>query len=48
MTGSRVLLFRSPRTRRDVSELSTRIGLRVAEFPMDHEPLSQLLRQMLA
>ena len=47
MTGSRVLLFRSPRTRRDVSELSTRIGLRVAEMPMEHEPLSQLLRQML-
>ena len=48
MTGSRVLLFRSPRTRRDVSELSTRIGLRVAEMPMAHEPLTRLLRQMLA
>ena len=47
MTGSRVLLFRSPRTRRAVSELSTRIGLRVAELPMEHEPLSQMLRQML-
>jgi hypothetical protein len=47
MTGSRVLLFRSPRTRREVSELSTRIGLRVAELPMEHEPLSQMLRQML-
>jgi hypothetical protein len=48
MTGSRVLLFRSPRTRRDVSGLSARIGLRVAEMPMAHEPLTQLLRQMLA
>ena len=48
MTGSRVLLFRSPRTRRDVSELSVRIGLRVAEMPMGHEPLKDLLRQMLA
>ena len=47
MTGSRVLLFRSPRTRRDVRELSTRIGLRVAELPMEHEPLSRVLRQML-
>ena len=46
MTGSRVLLFRSRRTRRDVSELSTRLGLRIARMPMDHEPLSQLLRQM--
>jgi hypothetical protein len=47
MTGSRVLLFRSPRTRREVSELSTRIGLRVAELPMEHEPLSRMLGQML-
>jgi hypothetical protein len=46
MTGSRVLLFRSRRTTRDVSELSGRLGLRIAEMPMDHEPLSQLLRQM--
>ena len=48
MTGSRVLLFRSTRTKRDVSELSARIGLRVAEMPMAHEPLTRLLRQMLA
>jgi hypothetical protein len=48
MTGSRVLLFRSPRTSRDVSELSARIGLRVAEMPMGHESLRELLRQMLA
>ena len=48
MTGSRVLLFRSRRTTRDMSELSTRLGLRVAEMPMAHDPLSQLLRQMLA
>jgi hypothetical protein len=30
-----------------VSELSTRIGLRVAELPMEHEPLSRMLGQML-
>ncbi|MFL5620953.1 MAG: hypothetical protein ACJ79A_21430 [Gemmatimonadaceae bacterium] len=47
MTGSRVLLFRSRRTRRDVSELSRRLGLRVVEMPMDHDPLSRLLDQML-
>jgi hypothetical protein len=47
MTGSRVLLFRSRHTRRDVSELSTRLGLRVAEMPIEHQPLSQLLDQML-
>ena len=47
MTGSRVLLFRSHRTKRDASELSTRLGLRVAEMPMDHGPLSRLLHGML-
>lgn len=48
MTGSRVLLFRSRRTRRDVSELSDRLALRVATIPMEHEPLSRLLDEMLA
>jgi hypothetical protein len=47
MTGSRVLLFRSGRTKHDVSELSARLGLSVAEMPMDHEPLSRLLHRML-
>jgi hypothetical protein len=47
MTGSRVLLVRSRRTRRDTSELATRLGLRVADMPMDHDPFSQLLRQTL-
>jgi hypothetical protein len=48
MTGSRVLLVRSRRTRRDVGELSGRLGLRVVEMPMEHEPLTRLLHQMLA
>ena len=48
MTGSRVLLFRSRRTRRDVSELTTRLGVQVMEMPMEHEPLTRLLKQMLA
>ena len=48
MTGSRVLLVRSRRTRRDVRELSERLGLRVVEMPMEHEPLTRLLHQMLA
>jgi hypothetical protein len=48
MTGSRVLLIRSRRTRRDVRELSGRLGLRVVEMPMEHEPLTRLLHQMLA
>ena len=48
MTGSRVLLIRSRRTRRDASELSGRLGLRVLEMPMEHEPLTRILHQMLA
>ena len=47
MTGSRVLLFRSRRTKHDASELSTRLGLSVAEMPMDHGPLSRLLHRVL-
>jgi hypothetical protein len=47
MTGSRVVLFRSPRTKHDASELSTRLGLSVAEMPMDHGPLSRLLHRVL-
>jgi hypothetical protein len=47
MTGSRILLFKSRRTRRDVSELSGRLGVRVVEMPMEHEPLTRLLHEML-
>jgi hypothetical protein len=47
MTGSRVLLFRSRRTRRDVSDLTKRLGVQVMEMPIEHEPLTQLLHQML-
>ena len=48
MMGSRVMLFRSRRTRRDVSELVTRLGLRVVEMPIEHDSLSEVLREMLA
>ena len=47
MTGSGVILFRSPRSRSDVTELSTRLGLRVVEMPMEHESLSALFREAL-
>lgn len=47
MTGSGVLLFKSRRTRRDMSELSGRLGLRVMEMPVEHEPLTRLLNEML-
>jgi hypothetical protein len=48
MTGSRVLLFRSQRTRRDMRELSERLGLRVMEMPMEHESLGRLLDELIA
>ena len=47
MTGSRVMLFRSRRTRRDPSELVTRMGLRVVEMPIEHDSLSAVLHEML-
>ncbi|HKH90202.1 MAG TPA: hypothetical protein VKA54_00290 [Gemmatimonadaceae bacterium] len=47
MTNSRVMLIRSRRTRRDVSELATRLGLRVVEMPIEHDSLSDVLREML-
>ena len=43
MTGSRVLLFRSRRTRRDVSDLAGRLGVDVMDMPMEHESLTGTL-----
>ncbi len=48
MTGSRVLLFRSRRTQRDMSELAGRLELLVVDMPTRHETLAQLLRDMMA
>lgn len=47
MMGSRVLLVRSRRTVSDPGEFAERLGLRVLDLPVDHEPLSRLLREML-
>ena len=47
MTGSRVLLFRSRRTRNDASGLANRLGLRVVEMPMEHESLTRVLRELV-
>lgn len=48
MTGSRVLLFRSRRTRRDVTELTERLGLQVLDMPVEHEPLTRMLHHAMA
>ena len=48
MTGARVLLFRSHRTRRDMSAFADRLALRVMDMPSEHDVLTSLLREMLA
>ncbi len=48
MTGARVLLFRSHRSKRDISEFASRLELRVADMPVDHDALTRLLNEMLA
>jgi DNA-binding NtrC family response regulator len=47
MTGARVLLFRSPRTRREAGELAGRLGVEVIEMPVDHEALARQIRALL-
>jgi len=47
MTGSQVVLFRSRRTRRDVSEMADRLGLRTIEMPHEHEALTSLLHELV-
>ena len=47
MTGSRVLLFKSRRTRRDATELSQRLGIGVMDMPMEHESLTRLLHRAM-
>ncbi len=47
MTGAKVQLFRSRRTKRDVSELARRLELSVVDLPMEHEALPILLNDLL-
>lgn len=48
MTGSQVVLFRSRRTRRDVSEMADRLGLRTVEMPQEHGSLTSLLNEVVS
>ncbi|MEO8623425.1 MAG: hypothetical protein ABI625_20280 [bacterium] len=48
MTGAKVLLFRSLRTKRDMSELAGRLSLRTVDMPSEHTLLTSLLKEMLA
>jgi hypothetical protein len=47
MTGSQVVLFRSRRTKRDVSEMAERLGVRTVEMPDEHESLTSLLHHLV-
>ena len=47
MTGATVQLFRSPRTQRDAGAFARRLGLTIAELPMEHDALSTLLTELL-
>jgi hypothetical protein len=48
MTGARVLLCRSHRTRRDTREFTERLGLAVVEMPNDHHRLQRILQELIA
>lgn len=47
MTGARVMLVGSRRTRRDVYEVAVRFGLRALRLPADLEAIADLLRAEL-
>lgn len=46
MTGARVHLFRSYRTQRDATDFASRLGLSIADLPMEHDAFSTLLRDL--
>ena len=48
MTGSQVVLFRSRRTQRDVSEMADRLGLRTVDMPREHDSLKSLLQELVS
>ena len=48
MTGSRVLLFRSRRSRRDATEFAGRLGLEIVDMPVEHVSLTRTLDRVMA
>jgi hypothetical protein len=48
MTGARVQLFRSRRTKGDAGDVARRLGLSIVEFPMEPDALTALLRDLPA
>lgn len=47
MTGSQVVLFRSRRTKHDVSAMANRLGLRTVEMPAEHESLTMVVQELM-
>jgi hypothetical protein len=47
MMAARVLLFRSRRTERDVTEFADRLDLRVIDMPLEHNALTTTLNEAL-
>lgn len=47
MTGAKVQLYRSRRTQRDGRAFARRLGLSVAALPMEHDPLSFFMNELL-
>jgi len=48
MTGGKVLLFRSRRTKIDRTEFAERLSLRVVDMPVEHSELTTTLQELLA
>lgn len=46
MTGAKVLLFRSSRTRLDARDVSKRLDVRVIDLPTDHDALMRHLSEL--
>jgi hypothetical protein len=46
MTGARVQLFASQHTPDSARDVARRLGLTIAELPMEHESLTTLLHEL--
>jgi DNA-binding response OmpR family regulator len=47
MTSAQVLLFRSQRTTRDMTDFASRLSLRVVDMPLEQEAFTRLLQERL-
>ena len=47
MTGARVLLIRSRRTVRDMTDFATRLSVRVVDMAAEHGLLPEILRELI-